>query len=61
MIANYSIPWILNTKKFNTSWFNQTNTLIKIIPSLGRDQDEGFNLTKLSFNWNVTSVTQNTI
>ena len=57
MIANYSIPWILNTKKFNTSWFNQTNTLIKIIPSLGRDLDDGFNVTKLSFTWNVTSVT----
>ena len=37
MIANYSIPWILNTKKFNNSWINQTNTLVKIIPSLGRD------------------------
>jgi hypothetical protein len=58
MILNNSISWINYTDKqnFNISWINKSNTIMKIIPSNGRDQDFGFNFSQLRFSWNVSSV-----
>ena len=46
---------------FNYSWINETNTILSIIPALNRDQDLGFDSSKLLFTWQVVNITKNKI
>ncbi len=44
----------MNTS-LNTSWINQTNTLIYVEPQDKRDQEIGFNKSSLDLTWFVES------
>ena len=44
----------MNTS-LNTSWINQTNTLIYVQPQDKRDYEIGFNNSNLDLNWVVDS------
>ena len=39
----------------NTSWINQTNTVIYVQPQDKRDMEIGFNYSKLNLDWLVDS------
>jgi hypothetical protein len=63
MTLKNSIPWINYTeqKNINVSWINKSNMFMSVLPSNNRDQDFGFNYSQLSFDWNVTSVNNQSI
>ncbi len=42
----------MNTR-INTSWINQSNTMIFVLPQDKRDQESGFNYSKLNLDWVV--------
>ncbi len=44
----------MNTS-INTSWINQSNTQILVLPQDKRDQELGFNYSKLNLDWVVDS------
>ena len=44
----------MNTS-INTSWINQSNTQIFVMPQDKRDQESGFNYSKLNLDWVVDS------
>ncbi len=50
----------MNTS-LNTSWINQTNTQIYVQPQDKRDQEIGFNSSKLNLNWAVDSYQNDAI
>ena len=52
---------IIVPNNFNYSWINETNTILSIIPALNRDQDLGFDSSKLLFTWQVVNITKNKI
>ena len=44
----------MNTS-INTSWINQSNTQIYVMPQDKRDLELGFNYSKLDLDWRVAS------
>ena len=46
---------------FNHSFINNTKVDIYIKPSMGRDQEDSFNMLTVNFTWNVTSFENDTL
>ena len=42
----------------NTSWINQTNTKIFVLPALNRDKDNDFNKEDIVLTWYVAKFTE---